>query len=95
MRWAGPENSSNFPATYSKTRTPRPWTRYGPHVQTAEDLQLPLRGTLARNLPRGTTIAVHATDAGLLALLEAGGIAAYTARRLGIVDRPKAGAHTA
>ncbi|QGD19730.1 hypothetical protein FYA96_02870 [Bordetella parapertussis] len=65
------------------------------HVQTGEELQLDLRGTLARNLTRGTTIAVHATDAGLLALLEAGSIAAYTARRLGIVDRPKAGAHTA
>ena len=57
-------------------------------VETGDVLELDLRGTVAKNLTRGTTMTVRPTPDGILAILEAGGIAGYTARRLGIVDRP-------
>lgn len=55
-------------------------------VETGDVLELDLRGTVAKNLTRGTTLAVRPTPKGILAILEAGGIARYTALRLGIAD---------
>ena len=63
------------------------------HVETGDELEMDLRGTKAINRSRQTAIAVHPTDPGLLELLEAGGVAAYTARRLGVADRPAAASH--
>lgn len=60
------------------------------HVQTGDVIELDLRGSLARNLTRGTCVSVLPTPDGVLSLLEAGGIAGYTAARLGVKDRPKA-----
>lgn len=53
-------------------------------VETGDRIQLDLRGNVARNLTHGTSVAVSPTPAGVLSLLEAGGIAAYTAKRLGV-----------
>ncbi len=60
-------------------------------VETGDVLALDLRSGEAKNLTRGTSSMGAAVDEGLLALIEAGGIAPYTAKRLGIVDRPKGG----
>lgn len=59
------------------------------NVQTGDVLELDVRAAHAHNLTSNKTIAVEPTPAGILELLEAGGIAPYTARLLGI---PEAGA---
>ena len=57
--------------------------------ETGEWLEIDLRGEVATNRSRNLAIPVRPTDPGLLELLTAGGIAPYTARRLGIPDDPK------
>jgi 3-isopropylmalate/(R)-2-methylmalate dehydratase small subunit len=59
-------------------------------VEDGDVIELDLRASVAQNLTRGTSVRVLPTPEGVLSLLEAGGIASYTAKRLGIEDRPKA-----
>lgn len=53
------------------------------NVETGNLLELDLGASECKNLTRGTTIRVAPTLQGIIALLEAGGLAPYTLRRLG------------
>lgn len=54
------------------------------HVETGDILVLDVRASHARNVTREVTFAVRPTPPGILELLEAGGIAPYTERLLGL-----------
>jgi 3-isopropylmalate/(R)-2-methylmalate dehydratase small subunit len=56
-------------------------------VETGDHLELDTRGIVARNASRGTEIRVCPTPEGIVSILEAGGIAAFTEQRLGITAR--------
>lgn len=58
-------------------------------VDTGDVIELDLRGSEARNVTRETRIHVKPTAEGILSILEAGGIAGYTTRRLGIMETRK------
>lgn len=62
-------------------------------VDTGDLIALDLRGTEARNVTRATSVRVKPLADGILSILEAGGIAGYTARRLGIQDTPQNASH--
>ena len=51
-------------------------------VSTGELLELDVGAAAAHNLTRGTLIAVNPAPAGMVAILEAGGLEGYTLRRL-------------
>lgn len=54
------------------------------YVQAGDALQVDLAGTVAKNLTRGTEIVFTPTAAGIVEILEAGGLEGFTLRRLGI-----------
>lgn len=60
------------------------------HVDTGDLIELDTSAVIARNLTRACEISVTPTPDGILAIVDAGGIAALTAARLGIVNKPRA-----
>ena len=59
-------------------------------VETGDLIELDTAATSARNLTQRIDIAVAPTPEGILSIVDAGGIAALTAARLGIVNKPRA-----
>lgn len=56
------------------------------HVETGDEIEVDLVAGAAVNVTRGTRVKVRPVPDGILAILEAGGIASFTARRLGLPD---------
>ncbi len=56
----------------------------GPAVESGDELELDLRATVARNLTQDREFKVHPTPAGIIEILEAGGLEKITIRRLGL-----------
>jgi 3-isopropylmalate/(R)-2-methylmalate dehydratase small subunit len=62
-------------------------------VEDGDEIELDTSATTAKNLTRGMTIYVQPTPLGILDIVDAGGIAEWTAKRLGIVNKPRTAAH--
>jgi len=62
-------------------------------LETGDVLELDTGSTAAVIVNRAVTVQVRPTPAGILEVVDAGGIAEFTARRLGIVNKPRVVAH--
>lgn len=62
-------------------------------LEDADTLELDTGATVARIVNKGIAVPVSPIPDGILEIVDAGGIAEFTARRLGIVNKPRVAAH--